>query len=109
MAFQLAKVNKALGSVPQIIKTGHRVVFDEGGSYIQQKKSGDRMWLDETDGVFILPLPVGPPKEYERHTHNNNNRKLCFSGAVSLAHKSQLTERQHVVPDFVKPQRLAPS
>ena len=34
MTFQVANVNKALGSVSKMVRNGNRVVFDTSGSYI---------------------------------------------------------------------------
>ena len=66
MTFQVAKVSKALGSVSQIVKKGHRVVFDqdENGwdrSYIEHKETGELMWLRERDGVYVLDILIAPP------------------------------------------------
>ena len=40
MTFQVAQVNKALGSVHSIVHKGNRVVFDDEGLYIEDKKYG---------------------------------------------------------------------
>ena len=39
-------------------KAGNRVVFDEDGSYIEDKNTGERMWLKEKDGMYMLKLWV---------------------------------------------------
>ena len=54
---QVADVNKALLSVSRLVKGGHRVVFDEE-SYIEDKQSGERMWLREDKGMYALTLWV---------------------------------------------------
>ena len=61
MTFQLAKVNKALGSVSQIVQNGNKVVFDGSGSYIEADDTKERMWLTERNGVYVLPLRIAPP------------------------------------------------
>ncbi len=61
MTFQLAAVNKALGSVSQIVSNGNRVVFEPSGSFIQNLSTGERLWLRETNGVYVLDVLVGPP------------------------------------------------
>ena len=68
MTFQCAEVNKALGSVSQIVHKGSRVVFDESGSYIQDKASGSRLWLEEQNGVFVLSAYVAPHSLHSRVT-----------------------------------------
>ena len=66
MTFQCANVNKALGSVSQIVHNGNRVVFDDGGSYIQNKLNGNKLWLEERNGVYELPSYVAPCSLFER-------------------------------------------
>jgi len=61
MAFQAAGVAKPLGSVKRMLHNFHRVVFDEEGSYILNKKSGEVNWLREEDGNFMLDVWVPPP------------------------------------------------
>ena len=51
-------MNKALLSVKKLIVAGNRVVFDESGSYIEDKKNGERMWLREDKGMFMLKMWV---------------------------------------------------
>ena len=60
MTFQCTDVNKALGSVSQIVRNGSKVVFDSEGSYILDKPSGAKLWLEERNGVFVLPAYVAP-------------------------------------------------
>ena len=60
MTFQCADVHKALGSVSQIVRKGNRVVFDENGSYIQNKSTGELRWLEERNGIYVLPAFVAP-------------------------------------------------
>ena len=68
MTFQVAKVNKALGAVSQIVKKGNRVVFEAEGSYFENRARGDKIWLEERTRVYTLPLMVAPPKELA-HLH----------------------------------------
>ena len=64
MNFQVCPVTKALGSVSKIVKRGHRVVsdssYDGSGSYIQNKKTGRKMYLRETNGIYVLDVWVKP-------------------------------------------------
>ena len=62
MTFQAALVKKPLGSVKRICSCGHRVVFDEEGSYIQNKGTGEINWMREEQGNYILDLWVLPGK-----------------------------------------------
>ena len=64
MRFTACDVAKALGSVSQMCRTGHKVVFNppwnEEGSYIEQEATGERMWLQEEGGLYILKNKVAP-------------------------------------------------
>ena len=64
MRFTVCDVSKALGSVSQMCKVGHRVVFNPPwsphGSYIEQVSSGERMWLQEEGGLYVLKTKVAP-------------------------------------------------
>ena len=60
MVFQAAPVTQALGSVKRICQTGHRVTFDEGGSYIENKLTGEINMLREEEGNYILDAWVLP-------------------------------------------------
>ena len=68
MKFNIAKVNKALGSVGKICETGHRVVFDDiNGSFIEELSAqgtpmtGTRQPLRKEHGVYVLDTWVAPP------------------------------------------------
>ena len=55
---QVCDVNKPLLSVRKVMAGGSRVVFDEAGSYIENKATGERTWLKEQGGMFILKMYV---------------------------------------------------
>ena len=59
MKFQVAGVTKALGSVKKICEAGNRVVFEDGNSYIEDKKSGTRTKIKEENGRYVMELFVG--------------------------------------------------
>lgn len=58
---QIADVNKGLLSVAKVVKSGNRVVFEEGGSFIEDKETGERMWLEEKNGMYMLKMWVRNP------------------------------------------------
>ena len=64
MRFTVCDVSKALGSVSQMCKTGHRVVFNppwsDQGSYIELIETGERIWLHEEGGLYVLKTKVAP-------------------------------------------------
>lgn len=55
---QVAEVTQNLMSVNACLKNGNRVVFDEDGSYIEDKTSGTMNWLDRRDDVWTIKLWV---------------------------------------------------
>ena len=62
MNFEVCNVTRALGSVSQMWRVGHRVVFNPPwspeGSYIQHQEIGQKMWLQEKDGIYLLDVKV---------------------------------------------------
>ncbi len=52
---QVCDVNKALLSVSRLAKQGYRVVFDTD-SFIEDKTTGEKMWLTEEGGMYALNL-----------------------------------------------------
>ena len=61
MTFQAAPVAKPLGSVKRICQAGHYIIFDEEGSYIMNKVTGELNWLREQNGNYMLDVWIPPP------------------------------------------------
>ena len=55
---QVCDVNKPVLGVSKVMRAGNKVVSDEEGSYIQDKTTGEVMWLKEQGGMFTLKLWV---------------------------------------------------
>ena len=55
---QVCAVNKTLMSVIKIARAGHRVVFDDDGSCIEDKTTGERLWMAEIGGMYSIKLWV---------------------------------------------------
>ena len=55
MKAQICAVTKSLLSVKRIVGSGHRVVFDDE-SYIEDKATGERMWLEEKEGMYVVQV-----------------------------------------------------
>ena len=64
MKFIVCDVSKVFSSVSQMCKIGHRVVFnlpwDGNGPYIEHIDIGEKMWLEEKGGLYILSAKVAP-------------------------------------------------
>ena len=62
LTMQACDVSKPLASVKKICQAGHRVVFDEEGSYILNKATGELNFLREDAGNYMLDVWV-PPRQ----------------------------------------------
>ena len=51
----------ALLSVSRMIKAGNTIVFDDEGSYIEHKASGEWLPLEEKGGVYTVKMWI--PKD----------------------------------------------
>ena len=54
-------MNKGLLSVRRMVQAGNRVVFDQAGSYVEDRTTGDRMYMAERGGMYMLKLWVKNP------------------------------------------------
>ena len=66
MTFQAAPVSRPLGSVQRMCKSKHTVVFDEDGSFVVNKISGEINWVREQNGNYMLDLWVLPKAGFTR-------------------------------------------
>ena len=55
---QVCDVNRSLLSVRKVTKAGNRVVFEEGFGYIEDKTTGERMYMEEKEGLYVMKLWV---------------------------------------------------
>ena len=55
---QVCEVNKPLLSVARLVKAGNTVVFSPEGSYVEDNGTQERLWLQESGGMFMLKLWV---------------------------------------------------
>ena len=54
----MADVSKVLASVSKICECGSRVVFDEAGSYIEDKESGEKTPIHKRNGVYVMDMRI---------------------------------------------------
>ena len=54
MKAQVTEVNKNLLSVRRVTAAGNRVVFEEDYGYIEDKRTGERLWLRADAGMYKL-------------------------------------------------------
>ena len=64
MKFEVCDVTRALGSESQMCRAGHQVIFnppwDPAGSYIKHLETGQKLWLTEKDGIYLLDVRIAP-------------------------------------------------
>ena len=67
MNFTVCVVTKALGFVSQMCRAGNRVAFnppwDPEGSFIENEHTGERLWLKEQGGLYVLDAKVAPQEK----------------------------------------------
>ena len=85
MKFTVCDVSKALGSVSQMCRVGHRVAFnppwDAGDSYIQHVESGEKLWMEEHNGLYVLNTRVAPiHKQSIMRTRGNSHQDFGWPG-----------------------------
>ena len=57
----LRVVSSLSRAVSKIVAHRNKVVFDESGSFIEKKRSRERLWMREENGVYVLDVYVAPP------------------------------------------------
>ena len=60
-AVQIAEVKRNLASAMKIVKAGNRIVLDEAGSYIEDKKTGRAIQVQTENGDFQFEIWVPKP------------------------------------------------
>ena len=55
---QVCDVHRPLMSVKRVCKNGNRVVFDDEGSYVENKATGEKIKVLEEDGEYVLDVWV---------------------------------------------------
>ena len=62
---QVCDVHRPLLSVKRVCKHGNRIVFDDEGSYVENKQTGEQLKIIEGDGDYILEAWVKTGQEEE--------------------------------------------
>ena len=68
MNFSVTDCKKPLAAVSKIVDKGNRVVFDddgEGGSYIENKKTGEQIKLERERGTYVTVVEFEVDKSEE--------------------------------------------
>ena len=56
MDIQIADVKQTWRSVRRLREAGNRVVFDNGGSYVENRHTGEKAVLVQEEGSYVLSL-----------------------------------------------------
>ena len=67
MTFQVCAVNGPLGAVRKMCRQGNRVVFDEDGSYIEEKESGTKTKIRDVGESYVLRIKVPKKGKKEKN------------------------------------------
>ena len=51
-------MDKSLLSVSRMVQAGNRVVFEQNGSYVEDLHSGEKMYMYEKGGMYMLKMRV---------------------------------------------------
>ena len=90
MSMQVCDVTKPLGSVRAMLQAGNRVIFDEGGSFIENKASGVRANIEDRNGVFVFDLWV--PRVNEHGGNEQQQQRSGYNGKYWKALEDQEDE-----------------
>ena len=63
---QVCAVHRPLMSVKRICRNNQRVVFDDEGSYIENKFTGGRLQVREEDGEYVLDVWINAGEEKDK-------------------------------------------
>ena len=58
MTAQICAVNKKQMSASKVASKGNGVIFDDDGSYIEDKESSERAWMKQVGGMYPLKMWV---------------------------------------------------
>ena len=77
VAAQVADVRSNLASAYRMCQAGNRVILDEDGSFIENKKTGKRIKVKMEKGAFEFELWV--KKATEKNKEGNNKKKVTLN------------------------------
>ena len=79
MRMTVADVGKVLMSVAKACESGYRIVFDEEGSYMEEKRTGLKTSIHKKNGVYVMSMRTEGGErqedEYQEVRRGKNNRK----------------------------------
>ena len=62
---QVTDINKSLMSVSRICDTGHSVIFEASGGYIEHLESKQKTCFDRNGGVYVLRATLGSNAHFQ--------------------------------------------
>ena len=69
---QVCEVNKALLSVHRMVQAGNTVVFSRNGSYAQDDETGEKIYMREHGGMYLMKMWVRNPTFRGQAGQNQN-------------------------------------
>lgn len=81
----MANVHKALWSAAQMVRNGNNIVMGmdatgNGNAYVESKNTGERLWMRQGNGVYVLNVMVAPPgyKQKEPRSDGQEMRQASW-------------------------------
>ena len=84
MVMQVADVKKVLVSVGKITGANNKVVFDDEGSYIEDKATGEKTVIRKENGVYNLEMWVEVEEEGENECNGVDENGNATTGFARL-------------------------
>eukprot|EP00973_Karenia_brevis_P032750 4520451-Karenia_brevis.AAC.1 len=110
MRFQVCPVTKPLGSVSRMTQAGNRVVLDSidapEGSYIENKATGERLYLRQENGVYLLD--TWGLEDKRRIEEEEGEQESKVTGGSSSSNSQERVEVEVVEEDFEEAKSARP-
>ncbi len=87
-----ADAKKALYSAHKMNLWGHVVMFDVGGSYVQEKENGRKTRINYEGGQYVTYLWLPSKEEEAQEEAERASKSDCF--AMSAAESEQVCSRR---------------
>ena len=90
-------------SVRKIVRKGNYVTFRDGGGYIKNVKTGDKMRFVERQGVYFIKVLVKAPSPGKTSESWQPSAGLSRPRAMSLSLSLSLSLQSQSIPVRLKP------
>ena len=78
MNVQIADVKSNLAAGMKIIEADNRIILDASGSYIENKKTGDRIQIRHENGCFVFDMWVPAKRDNQKTATGRSARNTTI-------------------------------